>query len=93
MDEPALPDCGVALDGRDAVRDASTEQWLAWLRALKIGERELREVEQLDRGLRDVQLVVLRYGLLKALIEKGYDVPRDAAQWQAFDAAMRARLG
>jgi hypothetical protein len=93
VDERALPDCGIALEGRDAVRDASTEQWLEWLRAQKIGELQVREVEHLDQGLRGFQRDVLRYGLLKALIEKGYDVPLDAGLWEAFDAAMRARLG
>jgi hypothetical protein len=85
---------GVALDnGADAVTEASTAELLAWLRARRVPEGSLREVEAMDHVLRGFQQAVLRYGLVKALIEKGYDVPYDAALWHAYDAAMRARVG
>lgn len=81
--------CG---NGADAVLEASTVELLAWLQAKHLPEPRLREVERLDTGLRGFRRTVLRYGLVKALIDKGHDVPRDAAAWAVFDAAMRARL-
>ena len=85
---------GVALDnGADAVTEASTAELLEWLRAKGVPPASLREVEAMEHGLSGFQQAVLRYGVVKALIEKGYDVPHDAALWSAYDAAMRARLG
>ncbi|MCA1813345.1 MAG: hypothetical protein LC624_05265 [Halobacteriales archaeon] len=83
---------GVALpDGADA-RGAGTEQLVAWLRVHGVPEAQLREVEEMDRAFRGFQREVLRYGLLKALIAKGYDVPHDATAWKAYDAAMQEAL-
>lgn len=91
MDPPARS--GVALtNGSDAVTEASTAELLVWLRGYRVPEARVAEVERLDQDLRGFQRLVLRYGLVKALIDKGYDVPRDAAAWDAFDHAMRGRL-
>ena len=91
MDLP--PRSGVPLDnGADAVTEASTAELLAWLTAKGVPEPRLREVGQMDRTLRGFQRAVLRYGLVKALIEKGHHVPRDDLAWASFDAAMQQRL-
>lgn len=91
---PALPDrSGIAsADGADAILHATTPTFVAWLRQHGLPDGRLREAEQLDQRLRDFQRTVLRYGLAKALIEKGYPVARDAAAWAVFDAAMQRRL-
>lgn len=84
---------GVALaGGADAITEATTPELLAWLRTQRVPEARLREVEQLDRGLTGFRQAVLRYGLVKALLGKGYDVPHDAAAWAAFEAAMQEKL-
>jgi hypothetical protein len=88
----APPRSGILLpDGLDAMV-APTPLFLDWLRARGVPAERVRDVEGLDRGLRGEQRDVLRYGLLKALVDKGYDVPRDEAAWQALCAAMEAAL-
>ena len=85
---------GVALsNGADAITEASTAELLAWLRSKGLSDKRLAEVEGLDNGLRGFRRLVLRYGLVKALLDKGHDVPRDATVWAVFDAALKARLG
>jgi hypothetical protein len=91
--EAMVPErCGVALPSGADARGAPTAELVAWLRGHGVPEARLREVQELDASLRGFQRDVLRYGLVKALIDKGYDVPRDAAAWAAFDAAMRQAL-
>ena len=93
MDAPALPErCGVALPSGADARAAGTEELVAWLRDQGVPGPQLGEVQELDGTLRGFQREVLRYGLLKALIDKGYDVPRDEAAWAAYAAAMQAAL-
>lgn len=81
-----------SLTGKDAVLEADTAEFLAWLRARGLPEQGQLDVAQMDRRLQGFQRTVLRYGVVKALLEKGYPVPRDAALWAVFDAAMRLRL-
>lgn len=91
MDLPARS--GVSLsNGADAVTEASTAELLQWLRSKGVPERKLAEAEQLDHALKGFRRTVLRYGLVKALIDKGHDVPRDAALWAVYDAAMQRAL-
>jgi hypothetical protein len=85
---------GVRLDnGADAVTEASTAELLHWLRRFGVSDARLKEVEQLDRALSGFRRAVLRYGLVKAQIEKGHSLPIESAHWRAFEAAMRERLG
>lgn len=83
---------GVPLPGGADVLDAPTADLLAWLRTKGVAEPRLRDAEQLDKTLQGFRRTVLRYGLVRAAIEKGHEVPRDAEAWAAFDAAMRAHL-
>jgi hypothetical protein len=84
---------GVALaSGEDAVTEATTAQLVAWLQAQGLPAERLREAERLDQGLRGFRRTLLRYGLVKALLDKGYEVAKDAQAWEAFDAAVQRAL-